>query len=98
MKIIAYKFNLYRYTMDARDAATRAAERELEVMREAMAARYAELANLQLALEFFNNEVESGERRAYETVALREVGPPVHVKLTLLTTHSLKRLVSNPYL
>ena len=62
----------HKAAMEAKDAAARGAERELEVMREAMAARDAELANLQLALEFFNNEVESGERRAAETVALRE--------------------------
>ena len=79
----------HKAAMEAKDAAARGAERELEVMREAMAARDAELANLQLALEFFNNEVESGERRAAETVALREKNATMGAELVAgIHTHT----------
>ena len=57
---------------EASVSAARAAERDAEILREALAAKDAELANLQLALEHFDDEAESAERRALESAALRE--------------------------
>lgn len=57
---------------EASVSAARAAERDAEILREALAAKDAELANLQLALEHFDDEAESAERRALESSALRE--------------------------
>ena len=57
---------------EASVSAARAAERDAEILREALAAKDAELANLQLALEHFDDEAEDAERRALESSALRE--------------------------
>ena len=73
----------HQAALAVKEAAARAAERELEVMHEAMQARDAELANLQLALECFNSEVETGERRAAETVALREKNATLMAELVV---------------
>jgi hypothetical protein len=57
---------------EASVSAARAAERDAEILREALAAKDKELANLQLALEHFDDEAEDAERRALEASALRE--------------------------
>jgi hypothetical protein len=62
----------HRAEIGSKDVALKAAEREILVMREAMSAKDAECANLQLALECFNNEVDASERRVAEAAALRE--------------------------